>query len=50
MWVNNTVKPFDNADVRWCISYSIDRQKIIDVAWEGNNVINPMPYPRTQGC
>jgi peptide/nickel transport system substrate-binding protein len=49
LWLKYTVKPFDNPDVRWCISYSIDRQNIIDVAWEGNNAMNPMPYPPYAG-
>ena len=49
LWLNNAVPPFDSADVRWCVSYSIDRQNIIDVAWEGNNALNPMPYPPYAG-
>jgi peptide/nickel transport system substrate-binding protein len=49
LWINYTVPPFDNPDVRWCISYSIDRQNMIDIAWEGNNAPNPLPYPPYAG-
>ena len=49
LWLNNSKPPFDNPDVRWCVSYSIDRQNMIDVAWEGNNSPNPLPYPPYAG-
>lgn len=49
LWVNFKNAPFDNPDVRWCISYSIDRQNLVDVAWEGSNSLNPMPYPPYAG-
>ena len=49
LWLNNQRPPFDSADVRWCVSYSIDRQQLIDIAWEGNNSMNPLPYPPYAG-
>lgn len=49
LWLNNETSPFDNPDVRWGISYFIDRQQIIDFAWEGLNEPNPMPYPPYPG-
>jgi peptide/nickel transport system substrate-binding protein len=49
LWVNHDVPPFDNADVRWGLSYLIDREKAIELAWEGNNMPNPMPWPPYAG-
>ncbi len=33
LYVNNEVKPFDDRDVRWALSYYIDRTQLIDVAF-----------------
>jgi len=49
LWLNYKVKPFDNPDVRWAISYYIDRAQIIEVWWEGNNAPNPVPWPPYAG-
>jgi len=49
LWLNYTVPPFDNPDVRWCISHLIDRQQLVDVAWEGNNFVNGVPWPPYAG-
>ena len=35
LWVNNEVKPFDDKDVRWALSYYIDRKQLIDVGYAG---------------
>src|SRR5215217_939793 len=35
LYVNNEVPPYDDPNVRWAISYYLDRQQIIDVAWLG---------------
>jgi peptide/nickel transport system substrate-binding protein len=45
MYVNTTVPPFDNRDVRWALSYFIDRQQVVDVAWSGANTISRLPMP-----
>ena len=34
-YVNNEVKPFDDPHVRWALSYYLDRDQIIDIAWMG---------------
>ena len=34
-WLNISVPPFDNLDVRRAMYLAIDRQKIIDLAWDG---------------
>jgi peptide/nickel transport system substrate-binding protein len=36
--IQNATPPFDNPDVRWAISYLIDRQAIADLAYEGTTV------------
>jgi peptide/nickel transport system substrate-binding protein len=45
LYVNTTVPPFDNPDVRWALSYFIDRQQVIDVGWSGANTISKLPMP-----
>ena len=37
--------PFDNPKVRWAISYAIDRQKLVDVAWGGAGKPTNAPFP-----
>jgi peptide/nickel transport system substrate-binding protein len=44
---NLKAKPFDNADVRWAISYAIDRQKIVDFAYEGITTVTDVFFPLT---
>ena len=43
--VNNAVAPFDNADVRWAISHAINRDALVDIAWEGLTAINEWLMP-----
>jgi len=43
--VNNEVKPFDDRDVRWALSYYIDRNQLIDVAFAGASQTSPLPMP-----
>jgi len=38
MMVQNATPPLDNPDVRWALSYLIDRQAIVDLAYEGTTV------------
>jgi peptide/nickel transport system substrate-binding protein len=35
LYLNNTVAPYDDKDVRWAISYYLNRPQIIEVAWLG---------------
>lgn len=45
MYVNTTVAPFDNPDVRWALSLLINREQVIDVGWSGANTISTIPMP-----
>lgn len=45
MYVNTTVPPFDNPDVRWALSLLINREQVIDVGWSGANTISTIPMP-----
>jgi peptide/nickel transport system substrate-binding protein len=45
LYVNNEVKPFDDKDVRWALSYYIDRQQLIDVGYLGASQVSSLPMP-----
>lgn len=38
MMVQNATPPWDQKEMRWALSYSIDRQAIVDLAYEGTTV------------
>ena len=46
---NTSEAPFDNPDIRWAISYSLDRDQIIDVAFKGTTTAIKLPYPGYPG-
>src|ERR1019366_10197550 len=45
LYVNNDVKPFDDKDVRWALSYYIDRGQLIDVGYLGASQVSALPMP-----
>jgi peptide/nickel transport system substrate-binding protein len=46
---NTSEAPFDSPDIRWAISYSLDRDQIIDVAFKGTTTAIKLPYPGYPG-
>jgi peptide/nickel transport system substrate-binding protein len=49
LFVNTTKPPFDDPDIRWALSYFIDRQQLIDVALNGVGVPSALPMPPYPG-
>jgi peptide/nickel transport system substrate-binding protein len=45
LYVNNERTPFDDRDVRWALSYYIDRQQLIEVGYLGANTPSKLPLP-----
>ena len=43
--LNNAVEPWNDKDMRWVLNYVMDRQQIIDVAYEGTSIMGPYPWP-----
>jgi peptide/nickel transport system substrate-binding protein len=46
LWFNHLDGPFTHKDVRWAVSYSIDRQQMLDVGLQGSGIITPLPFPQ----
>lgn len=46
---NDSEPPFDDPDIRWAISYSLDRDQIIDVAFKKTTTAIKLPYPGFPG-
>lgn len=45
MYVNTSVPPFDNPDVRWALSLYIDRDQVVEFGWSGANTVSRLPMP-----
>lgn len=46
MYLNNAVAPFDNVKVRQALCYAVDRQQILDLAFDGyGSLIGSSMYP-----
>ena len=45
LYVNTERAPFDDKDIRWALSYFIDRQQIVDVGFAGAAAPSPLPMP-----
>ncbi len=42
---NNTVAPWNDAEMRWAINYAMDRDQIVQIAYEGTTTKSRMPHP-----
>ena len=46
LYLNHDVKPFDDVRVRQALCYAVDRQQILDIAFDGyGSIINSSMYP-----
>ena len=45
LYVDATKAPFTDKDLRWAVSYLIDRQQLIDVAFNGASTPTKLPLP-----
>ena len=45
LYVNTEVAPWSDKNVRWALSYYIDRSKIVDISWSGASQATPLPMP-----
>lgn len=46
MWFNHEDGPFASKEVRWAVSYSIDRQQMLDVGLQGSGILTELPFPQ----
>jgi peptide/nickel transport system substrate-binding protein len=46
IWFNHLEGPYTEKDVRWAVSYSIDRQQILDVGLQGSGILTELPFPQ----
>jgi peptide/nickel transport system substrate-binding protein len=49
LYVNNEVDPWSDKNVRWALSYYLDRQQIIDIAWMGASLPSTLFVPDYPG-
>jgi len=45
IWFNCDEPPYNDKNVRWAVSYTIDRQQMLDVALEGSGILTELPFP-----
>ena len=43
--LNNTVEPWDDKEMRWALNYAIDRDEIVEIAYEGTTIPSESIYP-----
>lgn len=49
LYLNNTVAPYDDPNVRWALSYYLDRDQIIEFGWTGANLPSTLFVPDYPG-
>jgi peptide/nickel transport system substrate-binding protein len=45
LFVNTEVEPFNDRNVRWALSYYIDRNQVVDIAYAGAGQTSALPLP-----
>lgn len=45
IWFNCDEGPFVDKNVRWAVSYTLNRQQMLDVALEGSGILTELPFP-----
>jgi peptide/nickel transport system substrate-binding protein len=45
LYVNNELAPWSDPNVRWALSYYIDRSAIVNISWSGASKETPLPMP-----
>lgn len=45
IWFNCDQPPYNDKNVRWAVSYSLDRQQMLDVALQGSGALTQLPFP-----
>jgi len=48
-WFNCDEGPFADKNVRWAVSYTINRQQMLEVALEGSGILTQLPFPQYPG-
>ncbi|MCB0062382.1 MAG: twin-arginine translocation signal domain-containing protein, partial [Caldilineaceae bacterium] len=48
-WFNCDEGPFADKNVRWAVSYTIDREQMLQVALEGSGILTQLPFPQYPG-
>jgi peptide/nickel transport system substrate-binding protein len=49
LYLNNEKEPWNDKDVRWAISYFLDRQQMVDIAYNGSTRPSQLPMPTYPG-
>jgi peptide/nickel transport system substrate-binding protein len=45
IWFNCDEPPYNDKNVRWAVSYTLNRQQMLDVALEGSGILTELPFP-----
>ena len=45
IWFNCDEAPYNDKNVRWAVSYSLNRQQMLDVALAGSGILTELPFP-----